>query len=53
MKELVIIMNPCSGTRKANKYLVDIIAVFSSYGYNCRVLLTTKRGDATEFARKR
>lgn len=52
MKELTIIINPCSGTRKVNKYLTDIIAIFSSHGYCCKVLPTTKRGDASAFARQ-
>ena len=28
-KKVLIIMNPCSGTKKANKYLTDIVNIFT------------------------
>ena len=52
MSEAVIIMNPCAGTRKANKYLTDIVLLFSQYGYFSRVFVTGKQGDGTIFAEK-
>ncbi len=46
----LIIINPCSGTKRANKYLTDIVDIFTKGGYECTVLTTTKRGDGTVYA---
>ena len=43
-------MNPCSGTKRANKYLTDIVETFTVNDYVCTVLTTTKRGDGTLYA---
>ena len=48
MKRLLLVMNPCSGTKKANPHLTEILQVFSKAGYECTVHLTRCRGDATE-----
>ncbi|MBE6688294.1 MAG: YegS/Rv2252/BmrU family lipid kinase [Ruminococcaceae bacterium] len=45
-------MNPCAGTRKANKYLTDILVLFGKNGYNTTVHLTESVGDAGRFASK-
>jgi len=50
MKNNLIIINPCSGKKKANKYLTSIIDVFTKAGYMSTVLTTTKRGDGTMYA---
>ena len=52
MAEAVIIMNPCAGTKKANKYLTDIVCIFSQHGYFSRVFMTSGRGDGTALAKK-
>ena len=51
-KELLIIMNPCSGTKKANKYLTDILVLFGKNGYNNTVYMTEKAGDGKEYAKQ-
>lgn len=51
MKRVLIILNPCAGTKQANKHFVDIIDVFCQAGYETVVATTAKRGDGTEFAR--
>ena len=51
-KKALIIMNPCSGTKRANKYLTDIVETFTVNDYICTVLTTTKRGDGTLYAEK-
>ena len=33
MKKNLIILNPCSGKKKANKYLTQIVDVFTHAGY--------------------
>ncbi len=43
-------MNPCAGTKKANKYLTDILMLFGKNGYNNTVCLTEAAGDAGKFA---
>ncbi len=49
-KKNLIIMNPCSGKRRANKHLADIINLFTGAGYMNTVLMTTKQGDGTVYA---
>ncbi len=51
-KELLIIMNPCSGTKKANKYLTDILVLFGKNEYNNTVYMTEKSGDGKEYAKQ-
>lgn len=41
-------MNPCSGKKKANHILTDIIGVFNRGGYDVTAYMTAARGDATE-----
>ncbi len=40
MKNILLIINPNAGTRKANKYLTDILVLFKEYGYDTRVCVT-------------
>ena len=50
MKKLLIIMNPCSGKKKANSHLADVISVFNCANYEVTVYMTTARGDGTTVA---
>ena len=50
MKKNLIIMNPCSGKKKANRYLTDIVDIFTKEGYISTVMTTTKSGDGTAYA---
>lgn len=50
--KVLIIINPCSGTKRANKYLTDIVSIFTMSGCVCTVLTTTRGGDGTVYARK-
>ena len=50
MKKLLLIMNPCSGKRKAMKSLADIIAILNRGDFDVTVHMTSARGDATETA---
>ncbi len=43
-------MNPLAGTKKANKYLTDILVLFGKNGYKCDVYLTESKGDAKKYA---
>ena len=50
MKKMLLIVNPNAGLKKANKYLTDILVIFTKSGYDVTVRITQKIGDATEFA---
>ncbi len=45
-------MNPCAGTKKANRYLTDILVLFGKHGYNNTVYLTEETGDAKKYAKQ-
>jgi len=51
-KKVLIIINPRSGTMRANRYMTDIVDLFVNEGYMPTVLTTTKSGDGTEYALK-
>ena len=44
-------MNPCSGTKKANKYLTDILVLFGKNGYKNTVYMTEAAGDAKKYTK--
>ena len=50
MKRLLLIMNPCSGTKRANPLLADILSLYGKAGYECLVFMTQKRGDGVTLA---
>lgn len=52
MKKNMIIMNPCSGKKRANKYLTNIVDIFTKAGYISLVLTTTKQGDGSMYAKE-
>ena len=53
MKKLLILMNPCSGKKKANRVLAEIIDILNRGGYDVTAYMTAARGDATEVAAAR
>ncbi len=53
MNKALIILNPCAGTRQANRKFVGIIDVFCKGGYSTTVATTAGRGDGTVIARER
>ena len=50
---MLVIMNPYSGTRQANKYLAGILDIFCADGYDVNIAMTQKAGDATDLAFER
>lgn len=46
MKNMLLILNPCSGQRRAKKYFADIIAVFNRADYAVLTHVTACCGDA-------
>ena len=53
MKKMLFIMNPFAGTRKANRYLADIIALFNRSGYEVNIHMTAGTGDAAKISLER
>jgi len=53
VKKLFFVLNPYAGTRKANKVLADILALFNRADYDVRVHITAKQGDARNVVRSR
>lgn len=52
MKKMFFVMNPFAGTRKANRYLPEIISIFNRGGYDVTVHITEDHGDATEAVKR-
>lgn len=48
----LLIVNPVSGKRQVLKYIPEIIAILTEGGYMMSVLLSSRRGEATELARR-
>ena len=53
MQRLLLIINPCAGTKRITRYLSQIIDLFRRHGFENTVYLTLDGGDATEIARER
>ena len=53
MKKMLFVMNPYSGTKKANGYLTDIIALFNRADYEVTVHMTAGPGDAIHVVESR
>ena len=51
MKELLFVMNPFAGTRKAAKVLPDILSIFNRAGYKVTTYMTDGPGDCEAFTR--
>lgn len=49
-KNLLLVMNPKSGTMQAPKMLADIIQTYTEEGWLTTMLMTTARGDARQYA---
>ena len=46
MKKLFFVMNPMAGQRRANRFLVDIVAIFNRASYDVSMYMTAGSGDA-------
>ena len=53
MKKLLLILNPCSGKKKASHALADVVNIFNRGGYDVTVYITAARGDATKVVAQR
>lgn len=52
MKKLLILMNPCSGKKKAGSHLWEIISIFNRADYEVTVHITAEQGDAANVIAK-
>ena len=52
MKEMLLILNPKAGTKKANKVLVDILDIFNRADYNVQVYVTAGQKDGVSAVRQ-
>ena len=50
-KKLLLILNPTSGQKKANRYIINIVSLFTAAGYDCTLHVTRYSGDAAEYVR--
>ena len=48
-KQLLLILNPCAGQRRANRMLPEIIRTFWDFGYRCVTYVTAQSGDPTRY----
>ena len=48
MKKMLFIMNPVAGQKKANKFLSDILLLFSQAGYEIITYMTSGSGSAAQ-----
>lgn len=53
MKKLLLVVNPCAGMRKAQKYLSDIISELNRGAWDVSVYITQDRGDAERIVTRR
>lgn len=49
MKNLLFILNPCAGQRRANRFLPEILRLFNEDGWAAQVYVTGASGDARRF----
>lgn len=48
MKKLFFVLNPCAGTRKANKVLPSLLSLFNRAGYDVLTFITGAAGEAID-----
>lgn len=53
MNRLLLIVNPCAGTKRIVRYLPDILQLFRTNGYETTVYMTAERGDGTHIVQTR
>ncbi len=50
MKQMLFILNPMAGTRRANRYLPEILRLYNQAGYQVSVHVTSASAEATRVA---
>ncbi len=52
MRKMLFLMNPYAGTRRANRYLADILSIFNRAGYTVITHMTAGSGDCAAVAER-
>ena len=52
MKKMLFVMNPYAGTRKANRYLADMLSIFNRAGYTVITHMTAGPGDGAQITQQ-
>ncbi len=52
-EKLLLLLNPCAGQRRANRFLPEIIRLYNDRGYDCICYVTAGNGDATRYLEQR
>ena len=50
LKKLLLIVNPVAGKKRLKPQLLDVLQIFARGGYAVTVMVTGRRGEASEFA---
>lgn len=53
MKKLLLVVNPCSGQKRAKRALCDIVSALNRADFDVSVYITAARGDATRVCAER
>ena len=53
VKKMLFIVNPCAGTRRVNRYMVEILDVFNQADYEVITYITAQSGDCARITRER
>ena len=53
MKKMLFVMNPYAGMRRANRYLADLLTIFSQADYEIIARMTCGTGDASRIVREK
>lgn len=51
-KKVILIINPVSGKKQMLRYIPQVIRCFMDAGYIVTIMITARRGEATELARR-
>ena len=53
MQRMLLIINPCAGTKRITRFFPEILELFRSRGFECTVYMTNGRNDAADIVRDR
>ena len=52
-EKLLLLLNPCAGQKRANRFLPEMIRLYNDRGYDCVCYVTADSGDATRYLARR
>ena len=48
-ERILLLLNPCAGQKRANRFMPEIIRLYNERGYECVCYVTAGSGDATRY----